>query len=417
MKILLINQAFFPDVMATAQYLTDLAVALAEAGHEVHVLASRRGYAAPYPVYPSEEMYRGININRVCSFSFGRKHKLSRIWDACLINLAFGQHLLWQSDFDRVVAMTNPPLVAGFALIFSKLKKIKFIYWMMDINPDQAIEAGWIRKNSLAARFFEFILLKILKGSDKIIVLDRFMKERIIQKGISQEKIKAVPLWALSESLTQTEPAVNPFRAKYGLNEKFVVMYSGNLSLCHPLDTVLNAALRFRNDASITFVFIGGGERLLEVHAFKQKHNLSQMICLPYQDRSDLGHSLGAADLHVITMGTPYVGILHPSKIYGILATRRPFVFVGPIQSPIADLIKEKGRGYQVDHGDVDGFMKIVRQVKNENLSGRIDIKESIENGVESVVTEITGVNNRHCEPTIFVAKQSKGLEIASASK
>ena len=278
---------------------------------------------------------------------------------------------------------------------------------MMDINPDQAIEAGWVRKNSLAARFFEWVLLKILKGSDKIIVLDRFMKERIIRKGICTEKVNALPLWALSEGLTETEPNTNPFRITHGLNGKFVVMYSGNLSLCHPLDTVLDAALRFQNDASIAFVFIGGGERFPEALAFKQKHNLNQMICLPYQERSRLSHSLGAADLHVVTMGAPYVGILHPSKIYGILATHRPFVFVGPDESPIADLIREKQRGYQVDHGNVDGFMKIVMQVKNENLRGRTDIKESTESGVESVAAEITdGQPNSLMKPDLELVRQ-----------
>jgi glycosyltransferase involved in cell wall biosynthesis len=389
-KILLINQAFFPDVMATAQYLTDVAVALAERGEDVHVLAARRGYAPPYPVYSPKEIYRGITINRVRGMFFGRKNKLTRMLDACAINLAFGWHLLWQTKFDRVIAMTNPPLVAWFGLVFAKLRRAEFIYWVMDINPDQAIEAGWIRRGSLVANFFEAILRLILKGSDKVIVLDHYMKQRIILKGVSPEKIKVVPLWALTEGFIGRELEVNPFREAHGLNNKFIVMYSGNLSLCHPIDTILRAALDLKNDHSIMFVFVGAGERLREVLDFKQKHSLENIISLPYQDRSVLDYSLDAANLHVITMGTNYVGILHPSKIYGVLMTKRPFIFIGPVQSSIGDIIREKKVGCQINHGDVAGFIGILNQVKKQGPCRTNNFIESAEYNVKSVLREIT---------------------------
>ena len=51
MDILLLNQAFYPDVAATAQYAADLAVKLVERGHRVTVIASRRGYADPKLIY------------------------------------------------------------------------------------------------------------------------------------------------------------------------------------------------------------------------------------------------------------------------------------------------------------------------------------------------------------------------------
>ncbi len=47
MKVLLLNQCFYPDVVATAQQLTHLAVGLAEKGHQVTVIAGDRGYDDP----------------------------------------------------------------------------------------------------------------------------------------------------------------------------------------------------------------------------------------------------------------------------------------------------------------------------------------------------------------------------------
>ena len=73
MRVLLINQCFYPDPVATAQHLTDLAVGLAEAGHRVTVLASSRGYDDPMRRFPVQEMWNGIDIQRIWTPGLGKK--------------------------------------------------------------------------------------------------------------------------------------------------------------------------------------------------------------------------------------------------------------------------------------------------------------------------------------------------------
>ena len=87
MRILLLNQTFYPDVVATAQYLTGLAEALAERGHEVRVLAARRAYDDPARRFAKRERYRGIEIERVGGTGFGKDAKWRRALD-------FGSFLL-----------------------------------------------------------------------------------------------------------------------------------------------------------------------------------------------------------------------------------------------------------------------------------------------------------------------------------
>ena len=120
-------------------------------GHAVTVLTGRRGYAENEAVYPREENYKGVKAVRVWPFSLGRKNKILRLLDAFFVNLSFAWRLLWMPRFDKVIAMTSPPLVGWVALLFSKRKGGEFVYWMMDVNPDEAIEAGWIKRESFAA--------------------------------------------------------------------------------------------------------------------------------------------------------------------------------------------------------------------------------------------------------------------------
>ncbi len=383
MKILLINQTFYPDVVATAQQLTDFAVDLASQGHEVTVLAARRGYSAPHTMHKAKEIYQGVKIIRVWPFTFGRKTRLFRIIDFTMVYLSFSWKLLRMGRFDRVVALTTPPLIGWIALLFARLRRSKFIYWMMDINPDQAIEMDWIRSDSPRARILRNTLKFTLRGCDRAVVLDRFMQERIIAKGAEPSKIYVNPPWSHDEDLETISHEKNPFREKYNLRNKFVVMYSGNHSICHPLTTLLEGAVALRNDPSVVFMFIGAGERVDEVTEVKESFKLHNVIQLPYQERENLRFSLSAADLHVVVMGTPYVGIVHACKIYGILKIGRPFVYIGPEKSHIGDIILREKIGYHVNHGESEKLVRVIYEVRNLYPAG-----EEIIRNQEQIIAE-----------------------------
>ena len=78
MKILLLNQCFYPDVVATAQQLTDLAVGLTKEGHRVTVIASDRGYDDPSKRFLRRETWNGIKIIRIPSLGLGKAAKWRR---------------------------------------------------------------------------------------------------------------------------------------------------------------------------------------------------------------------------------------------------------------------------------------------------------------------------------------------------
>ena len=367
MRILLVNQAFYPDVVATAQYLTDAALALQKAGHVVTVVSWRRGYVEPHPLYPPKETYRGVKIIRVWPFALGRTKKIFRVLDACCLNLAFLIRILFLPRFDCIVALTSPPLVGLMALLVARFKKSRFVYWVMDLNPDEAIEMGWIKREALSARFLGSSLRYILKHSHQIVALDRFMKERLVDKGAQASKISVIAPWP-HEELVAVSHEENPFRKQRGLENKFVVMYSGNHSVCHPLDTLLEAALVLKDDSKIVFLFIGGGARVADVLAFKEKHGLENIQMLPYQERAMLKYSLSAADVHVAVMGERMVGIVHPCKIYGVLQLGKPFIYIGPAASALNDLAQKAGVGFSLRHGNIAGVTQAILKVRSLNL-------------------------------------------------
>jgi glycosyltransferase involved in cell wall biosynthesis len=366
MRILLLNQCFYPDIVSTAQHLTDLAVALAERGHSVTVMASRRGYDDPRKRFPVHEEWRGVNIIRIPSLALGKKSKLRRALSFASYLFSCVLRLSVLPKFDVVVAMTSPPLISYLGALFVRWKGGRFVFWVMDLNPDEAIAAGWLREQSTLARILGSMLHYSLQHAERIVALDRFMLRRIADKGIPETKLVVIPPWSHDDAVQYNVAGRQAFRARHGLSEKFVVMYSGNHSPCHPLDTLLQAAERLAAHRTIAFCFVGGGSEFNKVRGFVQEKRLSNIVCLPYQPLHQLANSLSSADLHVVVMGEPFVGIIHPCKIYNILAIGLPSLIIGPPESHLSDIVREthlNGQARTVSHGQTEALVKHLQEL------------------------------------------------------
>src|ERR1039458_8358685 len=144
MKILLLNKASYADEVATSQYASDLAAALAAAGHDVTALCSARGYDDPGRRFSSREVWKAVNIVRVEGTSFGKGAKWRRAADFAFFLIACGCRLPRLGRFDVIIALTTPPLISTLGAIWKALLGGRLVYWIMDMNPDEAIAAGWL---------------------------------------------------------------------------------------------------------------------------------------------------------------------------------------------------------------------------------------------------------------------------------
>jgi glycosyltransferase involved in cell wall biosynthesis len=370
MKILILNQAFYPDIVATAQHATDLALALTEAGHRVTVVSSRRGYDDAAWRFPKREIWKGIEIFRIPTTGLGKKRKWRRVVDIVMFLMACFLRVLFLPRFDVIVTLTSPPLISFFAALVVPFKARRLVFWSMDLNPDEAIAAGWLKEGSLAARLLSRMLRYSLHKADSVIVLDRFMKERILAKHIDEAKVVVIPPWSHDDQIHFDAAGREEFRVRYGLENKFVVMYSGNHSPCHPLDTLIAAAERLAHHEEIAFCFVGGGSEFEKVKDHVRRRGLRNVLTIPYQPMSNLAASLSAADLHVVVMGDGFIGIVHPCKIYNILAVGKPFLYIGPARSHVMDIAgmyPNRQFGYANRHGEVAAVVASIMDAKSNS--------------------------------------------------
>jgi glycosyltransferase involved in cell wall biosynthesis len=356
---LFLTQVYVPDPAAVGQHMADAAAELVRRGHRVVVLTSDRGYDDPSMRYPSRELINGVEVRRVPWASFGKSSIAVRLLGGLSFTLQAIIRSLTLRPLRAVVVSTAPPMASVAAVVISAVRRVPLKYWVMDLNPDQLVALGLAEESSLAARLFDRLNRLVLRRAADVVVLDRFMAERVNRKLDVSRKLVVLPPWPHEDHLAVVDHARNPFRHLHGLDGKRVIMYSGNHGPSNPVTTILQAARRLTDLPDLIFLFVGGGIGKREVEDVTGPTIRS----LPYQPLSELKYSLSAADVHLVTVGEAVIGIVHPSKIYGALAVGRPVLLVGPRRSHAGELLERHDVGWQVDQGDVDGAERVLREI------------------------------------------------------
>jgi glycosyltransferase involved in cell wall biosynthesis len=391
-RFLIITQVFPPDPAAVGQYLDEAAQALVKKGNAVEVLTAIRGYDNPTEVFKAKELRGEIHIRRLKFSSLGKANLAIRI----LAQLSFLCQCIFHGLFNRkltdLLVSTSPPMAAISAVIIGFLRpKLKIHYWVMDINPDQAVAMGKFGKGHPLVLAMNWLNRRILKRADSVIALDRFLKARLEAKLHDPTKelkapIHVIPPWPMDDHLDPVAHTDNPFRKAQGWENKFVVMYSGNHSIVHPLDTILDAAEKLADDPRFVFAFIGGGKGKAVVdRRIASEHNAtSNLISLPYQPLAQIRYTLSAADLHIVSLGENMSGIVHPCKIYGALSIGRPVLALGPPESYLNDIVATTSFGGSIEHGDIDAAVNALKRTADQSEGERTAMQTRASEAVQA---------------------------------
>lgn len=361
--LLIVTQAYPPDPTAVGQYLADVGEVLAGRGWRVRVLTADRGYDDPAVRYPAQEQRNGVGVRRLAFSSTGKRSLMARIVGQMAFVaqvIAFGLFMCPKHSW--LLVSTSPPMAALVALMLHHLKGVRYLLWVMDVNPEQAVVAGLTRPGSVLCRLLAWLNRRAIAAAERIVTLDEDMTDRLQARGYPFEfQVEEVPLWPLRD-VQEVRPDQNPFVAEHRLGGKILVLYSGNHSLVHPLDTLLAAAREMQDETRLVFGFIGGGKGKAAVEDFVRTERLPNCLLLPYQPLERLSASLSAGSIHVVSMGRDMMGLVHPSKCYGAMALGRPLLLLGPAECHFGRLVRETGLGWQVEHGDVAGLVSVLRE-------------------------------------------------------
>jgi colanic acid biosynthesis glycosyl transferase WcaI len=355
MNILFMAQCYAPENISASVLITELAVDLAKRGNLVTMVtgAPNYPYGRVFPGYKNKiyksERLDGVKVVRTWSYISPEK----AFWPRTLHYSSYSATAFYGGLFSGkpdVIVSYSPPLPLGIsAWLLSRRWRVPWVLQLEDLYPDAAVAAGVLR-NQRAITFFSTVEHFLYRHANHISLISESFRTNLKKKGVPDMKMTLIPVWADPDEIRPMQK-LNSFRAANGLNDKFVLLYAGNLGLTSCLEDIVEAADLLRDDPRICFVLVGEGVKKQPLQELAKSKNLSNILFLPYQARDIFPEILAAADLSLVTLNQDSSVSSLPSKVFNLMASARPILSVAPPESELASLISMSGCGMNVPGG------------------------------------------------------------------
>lgn len=364
MKILLHTMYYLPDFGSAPILMNELAVHLAAAGHEVEVVTTLpRTRSAEFPArLYSRDRSGGFTVKRF--WTNAAPHALGRLLAWNIFTAGALLNLLSVRKGDLLFLRT-PPLQLGVPAFWAKaLRGTRTLVNVQDIHPDLAIESGILR-NPAGIRFAKGLEKWVYGLADRIVVISEGFKRNLLAKGVPAPKVDIIPNWVDTDFLKPL-PKDNAVSRKLGLRDKFVVMYSGTVSISgnRALERVLEAAKALASERDVLFVIVGEGLKKGALTARAAALGLDNVAFLPFQPYRDLPALLASSDVLLVPLDEEKSQLSVPSKLYNFMAAGRPILGLTTPGSEVAAILRATGGGMSVPPADVEGIVRAVVELK-----------------------------------------------------
>lgn len=372
-KITILSQYFYPEVASTGQLMTELALGLKERGCDVHIITGQPSYYKKEKL-PAEEDYRGVSIRRVWCAGLDKNKKIGRAMNS----IAFFISSFFAVSFSRKVPLlivSNPPFLPLIGTLLKTIRGQKYIFLVHDVYPEIAVKLGYLSENGLVTKMWERINRAIYSKADFIIVLGEYMEKEVRKKLKDSGKTQVIHNWADGKYFVPFNKEDNEFCKEYDLVDKLVILYAGNMGLFHDLETIIMTANKLKNDKTIKFVFIGGGGKKQKLMNIARELDLKNILFFPYMasrhptsnnKNSEHPYPLLCGDISVVSLEKGIGGLAVPNKLYTSLAAGQAILGLVGEKSEIADVIKKYNCGFRVDQGNVEGLVKILERLYDD---------------------------------------------------
>lgn len=397
-RIVIVSELFFPDETSTAFIMSKIACHLSEE-FDILVLAGPNFYEINQ-MNPSATLCerQNIIIKRVWAPKLSKDKLYTRILRLMIVS--FGLTRLVQKNVkkeDIVLAVTNPSPMIVLLAVLHKLKKFSFIFLVHDVFPENLVASRLISSKSFLYKFAKPIFDWSYGASNLLVAIGRDMAD-ILRSKVKEKKtdIEIIENWSELDLIAPIEKKRSKAEL-WGLSKKIIIQYAGNIGRAQGILDFLKI-IKESNNKDLQYLFVGTGAL---VPALAKEINFLPNVSLRGKySRSDQDLVLGTCDIALVLLRDGMYGLGVPSKIYNIMASGRPILFIGPINSEVYKLISEFKIGWSFCWDDEENLIKFLNSL---NFS---DIEKLIEMGARARICA-----EQHYSESIQLQKFSKVIK------
>ncbi len=374
-KILIHSIVFSPDGVSTAYLYNDIVLGFKDAGYEVVVLTTTPHYNLIETALQKQPLNRKLfglfyesdfNGIRVIHVPI-KKYKSTIIRILSFIYWHFLSLIIGLSikkvDF---ILSPSPPLSIGLiSILIAKKNRAKFIYNVQEIYPDLLIKNGALKSN-IIIKSLKWLEKYVYNQASAVITIDQKFYDQIVDRFNEKDKLKIVPNFVdteLYKPISKEVELPNPFKKD---PHKVRLFYAGNIGFYQDWEPILFAAKKLR-ETNIEFWIIGEGVKKEFLIKEVEKHNLTNIKVLPYQDRELMPLINSFADIHFISISKEMEQEGFPSKVYTIMACSKPMIVITGENSPLYNFLKLLNCSILISNNRNEGFVGAINELANND--------------------------------------------------
>jgi len=428
-KVWVVSELYHPEETSTGHFLTGIAEGLAQR-FSVNVLCVQPTYSSRGVRAPKFETRNGVHIYRCSPISLDKDRTLFRFTNLVSISLSiFVQGVRRFEQKDTVLVVTNPPLLPFLIALACRLKGAKFLLLIHDVYPEVLVATKFISPKAFLNRLIAWISRRLYLSAARIIVLGRDMKKIVSEKLSSNAPpIVIIPNWGDLDDVVPQERSNNTLLERLGIDDKFVIQYSGNMGRTHGIEVILKVARQLLSQDSqdpglrlacseekqrrmgklqenLHFLFIGWGAKRRWLEKEMELHQLANVTIMDFVPREQLVTSLNSCDVAIISFLPGMCGVSVPSRMYNVMAAGKPVIAVADKNSELALVVKEEKIGWVVPPDQPDKLIDVIMeaQADPEELAAMgtrarwaVENKYSREHVITSYLNLVQEVNDGH---------------------
>lgn len=245
----------------------------------------------------------------------------------------------------------------------------RVVLMVQDVWPDNAVQSGLIRENSLIYRYFETLQEYVYRKSDNIICISDDMKDFIVSKGIDPAKVSVIYNWGYGDDVIDIPWEKNKFVKKYSLYKDFYAVYAGNIGKMQNVELIIRAAKRMPDTQ---FLIVGDGANKEGI--IKKADNAKNIRFLPFQPKSLAEHIYSMAGVNIIPLVEGGTKTAMPSKTGVVLSCGNPVIFCFGNGTRFSKLVSMNGAGKSVSPTDEMELIEEIQRIKKSSFSKNYDL-------------------------------------------
>jgi len=359
----IISELFYPDEVSTALIMTDITEKIAES-EPVSVICGPSGYEKSYKSR-DKKLVGDITVHRVKIPNLNKNRLLLRVIRLFLLTVKMTWVILKKvKKGDTILIVTNPVFLLLCVAFLKPFKKAKIYILFHDVFPDNLVPAGLIRASGWKFRLIDKIFTTAYKKADKLIALGEDMQILLANKlDVDKSTIQIIPNWS--------DPSVFPIEnysaSTYfdlDLSNKIIIVFAGNIGRVQGIQQFITLFIKAANP-HLALILVGDGAIKNEI---SKSGNHDNVYFVGSRPRSQQIYFLNAADIGLVTLKEGMRGLGVPSKVYNIMAAKKPLLFLGDKDSETDRYINKFNNGWSFQWQEEEALIWFLQNLSMDKL-------------------------------------------------